>query len=497
MGIKSFYKVSPLEPKPPVKQQKTPFRDSTRFVILVLCILCMTLVLANTLTLNFTIICMGGSVDANGTSIPRFDEKEKGWLFSAVAIGCLIGTIPITELFTRFGARKVKTAYGLISAVATLLSPLAVNLGFYYILVIRAIQGFALTMTFSASGAVTAQWATLSRSGIYVALLSCHLQFAPIFAMPTAAGFCVSSVGWTGVYYLQGGLTILAFALFFYFFRDTPRKHKNVSSKELGKLEAGKTGLGQKNRTPYLTICRDIVIIGTWVSWIGGSIAFQIFLQYGPTYLNKVLGMDVAKTGGATAIPYFLSFLIKVMAGPFSDRATCISERARLILFTIVSQGTMATCFIVLALLPVGQVLVGWIMYAAAIVASGLSCVGVFKCAHMVSRQYLTFVMSVFSIINSCSVLVLPFFVSYMVPTNTSAEWAVVFYIICGVVIATNAFFCIVCRADAASWTKDAPEEIIQEEEKDNEWRLDLPKEKDAPEILEKGKKVEWELEKY
>uniref|UniRef100_A0A1I7Y3N0 MFS domain-containing protein n=1 Tax=Steinernema glaseri TaxID=37863 RepID=A0A1I7Y3N0_9BILA len=443
------------------ERKRSVFRDSTRYAVLVLSTVCMTLVMSNTLALNFTIICMG-SESGNGTTVYDYSQAEKGWLFSAVAIGSLIGTIPITELFTRYGARKVKTAYGLISALATLLSPWAASQGFYWLFAMRAIQGFALTMTYSACGAITSQWATLERSGIFMALLSCHLQFSPMFTMPVAGAFCVSSLGWTGVYYLQGILTLVFFALFYHFYRDTPRMHKSVSDKELGKLEKGKSGVGQKpKRTPYGAISKDLCIIGAWMSWVGGASAFQIFLQYGPTYLNKVLHYEVAKTGFATAIPYMLAFIMKVVAGPFSDYATCISERARLVVFTIISQGTMALCFVILALIPTEQAFLGWCAYTAAITFSGLNCVGIFKCAQMVSRQYLTFVMSVFSVINSLSVLILPPFVSFMVPTNSPSEWATVFFIICGLVIVTNVFFCFVCKAEPASWTKDTQQNVI------------------------------------
>ncbi|KAK0428054.1 hypothetical protein QR680_010572 [Steinernema hermaphroditum] len=447
-----------------VERKRSVFRDSTRYAVLVLCTICMTLVMSNTLALNFTIICMG-SENENVTTVYDYSQTEKGWLFSAVAIGSLIGTIPITELFTLYGARKVQTAYGLISALATLLSPWAASQGFYWLFAMRAIQGFALTMTYSACGAVTSQWATLKRSGIFMALMSCHLQFSPMFTMPVAGAFCVSSLGWTGVYYLQGILTIVFFALLYYFYRDTPRMHKSVSAKELGKLEHGKSGIGQKpKRTPYMTISKDLCIIGAWLSWVGGASAFQIFLQYGPTYLNKVLHYEVAKTGFATAIPYLLSFIMKVLAGPFSDYATCISERSRLVVFTIVSQGTMALCFVILALIPTDQAFIGWCAYTAAITFSGLNCVGIFKCAQMVSRQYLTFVMAVFSVINSMSVLILPPFVSIMVPTNSPSEWAMVFYIICGLVIVTNVFFCFVCRSDPAPWTYDTPKSVANAE---------------------------------
>lgn len=64
----------------------------------------------------------------------------------------------------------------------------------------------------------------------------------------------------------------------------------------------------------------------------------------------QVLHLDVGSTGYATAIPYALSAAVKIVAGPISDRSTCVSERIRIIIFGCLSQGCMAVCFLVLAL---------------------------------------------------------------------------------------------------------------------------------------------------
>jgi len=34
-----------------------------------------------------------------------FTSNEQSWLFSAIAIGQLIGTLPITRIYTQFGLR--------------------------------------------------------------------------------------------------------------------------------------------------------------------------------------------------------------------------------------------------------------------------------------------------------------------------------------------------------------------------------------------------------
>jgi hypothetical protein len=44
--------------------------------------------------------------------------------------------------------------------------------------------------------------------------------------MPIAGELCESSLGWPFVYHAFGSATIVAFLLFFIFYRDSPRLHR-------------------------------------------------------------------------------------------------------------------------------------------------------------------------------------------------------------------------------------------------------------------------------
>uniref|UniRef100_A0A1I8ABJ8 MFS domain-containing protein n=1 Tax=Steinernema glaseri TaxID=37863 RepID=A0A1I8ABJ8_9BILA len=447
------------------------FRDSTRYAVMAVSILCLTAIISNSLALNFTVICMN---DGNPNSTYAYTEDEKGWLFSAIAMGTLVGSIPLSTLTTYLGMRIVFCGYCAVSAVSTLLMPLAAATGFGWVFAMRVLQGTAVAMSFPALGSITSQWSTLKGSGMFISLLSCHLQFGPIFTMPVSGALCVSSLGWPAIYYLQGTLTIAATILFYTFYRDCPRMHKSVSGKELAKIEQGKSTASHKEPVPYKAILASLPIWGVWISNIGGNLGFHILLQYGPTYLNKVLKYEIQSTGFATAVPYVAATLVKVVAGPFSDHATCISEKNRMVIFTIISQGCMALCFVFLAIIPVEMSFVGWLAYTAAIAFSGLNCVGVVKCAQLVSRHHIHFVMAVTSFIASSVVLILPAFVRILAPNNADDEWAMMFWIIAILIVVTNAFFVVVADATPAEWTRSTSAGEVQPEK---------PKEK--PLILE------------
>ncbi|RCN50360.1 transporter, major facilitator family protein [Ancylostoma caninum] len=333
------------------------------------------------------------------------------------------------------------TIYGMITTLATLGFPFAVRAGFTAVFIMRVLQGISTALSFPATGLIPSQWSTIKATGTFIAILSCHVQFCNIFTMPVSGFLCESSFGWPSVFYLQGILSALAFTTFFFFYKDDPSLHR--------------------------AIITDPCILGVWLSTIGGNLGFQIFLLYGPTYMNKVLQLDVTSTGFATALPHILSAIVKFVVGPISDRATCIPGRWRLIFFAAFSQGMMATCILLLAYITNPGL--AQAAYTAAIVFSGINVVGIVKCAQLVARQHAHFVMSVISLLLCAIILLIPVAVNIVCPDNTPEQWSHLFLGISIIVVVANAPFAFVARSDPAPWTGNKIHAVLPE-------KIDRPK---------------------
>ncbi|KAI1713863.1 major facilitator superfamily domain-containing protein [Ditylenchus destructor] len=464
------------------QQSSVYFGNSTRYLVLGLSMLCLSMTMSNSLTLNFTIICMNPEVkhitdDVNVTNIEimdyenrnvedvgllqsgeddryNYNNAEKSALFSAIAVGTIMGTLPITHVTSRFGVRRTFFVYGLISAVSTLLSPFCAWLGFVPLFVMRVLQGVALSTSYPAMGSIIAQWSTLKNSGMYIAFLSCHLQLGPIFTMPVSGEFCESRWGWPGVYYLQGTLTLIFFLFFYLFFTDSPQFHRNVSEKELGKIQKGKnfvTG-DREQKVPWSAMAKDISVWGIFATNLGATMGFQIFMQYGPIYLNKALKFDVQSTGFAAALPYVGSALLKFVVGPLSDYLP-IGGKTRVILFATTSQFLMAACFVALTFLPPTFPTLIQICFTGVTVFSGLNCVGVAKSTQLMSGQFSHVLMAMSALTSSVVVLLIPPVVSLMVPNNTNEEWGRIFILIAIAVVITIIIFDFTAEVDPRPWT--------------------------------------------
>ncbi|KAF7635057.1 hypothetical protein Mgra_00005498 [Meloidogyne graminicola] len=462
------------------------FGHQIRFTIMVISTLCLSSILSNILTFNFTYICMAGvrpnnfseilnnnnnisniTTTTNSNYDPDLDysSAERTALFMAVAVGALLTVFPLTILLGKFGSRIVFGCLGYMSALSTLLIPIAAVTGFPYILTMRIVQGAAFSACLPVMGSITSHWSTIKQNGIFIAILSSFLQIAPLFTMPISGELCTSSIGWPSVYYLHGLVSILLFTIFMLYHRNYPHDHPMVSRTELVKVMFNKggsiySGPGKQKKkiqkVPYKAMYSDMAIWAILVASFGNFMGTQLSLQFMPTYINKVLNLPITQTGMASAVSPLIMFFIKLIAGQSSDKIKFINDLTKLKIYNTLSLSAMGILFCVLAILdPKKSPTICLIVLIASTCILGFNSGGFFKSSQIVSKQHSHFTLANISFLNCVCMLIVPLLNEIIAPDNDPNDWATVLFIHGIILNLSNAFFCIFASAKPASWTLD------------------------------------------
>uniref|UniRef100_A0A1I7YD12 MFS domain-containing protein n=1 Tax=Steinernema glaseri TaxID=37863 RepID=A0A1I7YD12_9BILA len=449
------------------------FCTMIRYVVLALTLTTMSILLANTVLFNFTVICMkpeNRHREMNVSNETRYySSTEEGWIIAAPSVGLVIATLPTVYITQKRGLRQTFTFLGICSGLMTLAYPfLADNI--IASLITRFIQGFAVASAFVAMGIVPIEYGGLKEKGLFVSVLTVTYELGPFTTIPASAVFCSSSFGWEGVYYLFGVFTLISFALFFFFYRNTahknsppPRKDTSLASDEV------KIPKKRDHTVPYRKIFLSTSVWGVLNAAISDSVGYLVFLLYGPIYVNKVLNFDIGNTGLLVAFPHAIAAVTKLLSGAVFHRSTCMSSALGIRLSTFISMNVVIALFVAMALIGSSMPLLAEVLMTVNIVAMAFHFIGVMTAAQIIAEQHTQVISSAIAAIESVFGLLLPPFVSYVAPNHTAEQWAVVFYYVVAILTVSNFLFMFLTKIEQAEWTKKENVKCGLDEEVDRE----------------------------
>ncbi|CAJ0566278.1 unnamed protein product, partial [Mesorhabditis spiculigera] len=443
-----------------------------RFVVAFGCFLCLTSINSNYITMNFTFICMesdmeGAIADENGTLHSRFKytPSDKNFIVWAVAAGTILGTFPINWAYINYGARIPFFIAGTLSVIATAMIPLAASASFYFLLLLRFVQGLAYSADFAAIGLVTVRWAPLAETGVFIAAMTSFTPVSTTVTNPIAGWICDSSLGWRWAFYSHAFVCAIFFIAWIFYYTDNPATHKAVDTEELKKIQKDKTQahLDGDSYVPYWSICQNRTIMVVWFNSFAEMTTVTLLLTYMPLYFHKVLGFDVVTTGILAAVTSFMHAPLKYLSGYCSDKITSIPERLKMQFCNFIAVGFAGICCIVIGIVKTsGGGVVAVCFFAGVYLAMAANCGGFYKCGTLVSRQYAHFVLATIQFMKCVALVAAPASWAIFVRNESDAtEWSYVFYLNGAVLILANIMFVFVCTdqpADFTYITRDNPE---------------------------------------
>ncbi|KAF8368763.1 hypothetical protein PRIPAC_86592 [Pristionchus pacificus] len=399
-----------------------------RFLILALSTLCITQILANQNSYNFSKICVVKGIDPSA----NYTTNQMSVMRSAPAIGSFIALLPMVYLLEKLPRKIILLVCGGITTVATGLVPLVEPMGFGWFLAARILQGVSFCATFPIAGFVTAQWASLKEHGIFLAFLTGFSQLSQMYLF-AIGGIGCSVFTWQSVYYFMAVSGALIFVLFGYFYTDRPHENSRVSPEELAWILKDKTDKNPvKEPVPYKSMFKSKVIWAVWTSAFADILAITFLHMYVPQYFKDYLKFDILKVGCYGAIPMIVQWLCKIFSGWSSDKIKSISENMKLKIYNSIALGGSGVFFMILSFVPA---------------SSQWGCFVVLKVA-----------------IQALCILIEPQITGHILTDNTPFQWGAVLWLHAILLIAATVLFLFWARAEAAPWTEPIETEPVSDE---------------------------------
>lgn len=253
-------------------------------------------------------------------------STQRGQVLGSFFYGYILTQIPGGLLAEKIGGRWVFGIGIVMTAVLTLLTPLAASVSVWLLVAVRSLEGFFEGVTFPAMHSIWAKWAppaersrlaTITYAGPHIGTV---LSF-PLSALLIQYGF---DGGWPSVFYVFGIVGILWFFLWVLVGFSDPASHPRISAQERNYIE---TSIGEPERppTPWLSIFSSPAVWAVIIAHFCNNWGFYTLLTCMPTFFKQALPElsinhgSIVLNGIFSAIPYTLLAILVPTSGIIAD----------------------------------------------------------------------------------------------------------------------------------------------------------------------------------
>ncbi|WP_420542864.1 MFS transporter [Sphingomonas naphthae] len=361
---------------------------------------------------------------------------QTGYILSAFAWAYVIAQIPGGALLDRFGTRRVyATAIAIWSILTALQGLTGLIMGLSAVVMLfglRFLVGLAEAPSFPGNARLVAAWFPASERGTASAIFNAAQYFALVSFSPLM-GWLVHDFGWRTVYWVMGGLGLLATAIFLKMIRS-PASHPSINAAELAHIEQG-GGLihmeDSKVRAAFdwsavPKLLKNRMMLGIYIGQYGINVLTYFFVTWFPIYLVKERGLNIMQAGAAAVLPALCGFLGGIIGGYVSDlllKRTGSVDIARKTPLTI---GMLLATAIIACVFVDAEWLVILLM-SIAFFGKGIASLGWAIMADVAPKEAAGVASGVFNMLGNVGGIVTPIAIGYIVAATGSFDWALIF----------------------------------------------------------------------
>ncbi|XP_046815652.1 putative inorganic phosphate cotransporter [Vespa crabro] len=411
--------------------------------------------------ISVAVVAMSNSTTAN----PEIEDygwtsSQRSSILSSFFWGYTIIQIPSGYFISIWSTQKVLCLGMFICGVFSLLTHVAAHYGgIIAVYVCRVGMGLSQGCLLPSIHSLLSKWVPPSERARLGTFTYAGAQFGTVLALPFSGLLAASSIGWPSIFYIFGAFAVCWSIIFLFLGSDTPSTHSTISIEEKmyikSSLESTHTDNKEKLRTPWKEIFTSTPMWALIIAHCGQNWGYWTLLTEMPTYLNSVLGFDIEKNGGISALPYLAMWILSFPISWLSDYALKknVSRSITRKLANTLAYWGPAAALIVLGFVPINNPLWTVIILIVAVGLNAGSLCG-YQLNHIdLSPNHAGTMMSITNCLASVTAIIAPIICGEIITDLSSTHlWSIVFYISAGVYFVSNLIFLIWGKAEIQWW---------------------------------------------
>jgi MFS family permease len=235
------------------------------------------------------------------------NNTELGRVLGAFGLAYALFQIVGGWIGDRFGPRRILFICAVVWSAATVATGLVG--GFVSLLAVRFILGLGEGATFPTATCAMSNWFSAEKRGFAQGITHSFARAGNAIAPPVVAGLMILT-GWRGAFVILGGLSFSWAILWFWYFRDNPREHKDIVEADLVDLQVyrGRDAplpVPWRRLFPRMLPTTAVYFCYAWTLWL--------YLTWLPSFFQQGYGLNLKNTA-------FFSFGV-LLAGVVGDTA--------------------------------------------------------------------------------------------------------------------------------------------------------------------------------
>jgi sugar phosphate permease len=261
----------------------------------------------------------------------HIDKITMGVIFSAFTLGYALFQIPGGWLADKFGPRRVLTsivAYWSVFTIATAAAWSATSL-----IVIRFLFGTGEAGAFPGATRAFSRWLPPTERGFAQGITHSGARLAGALT-PGLVALIMVNWGWRAAFVALGSTGFLWGAAWYWFYRDRPEEHPNMTDGELAVIREsvkgdatgarghghGHSSSGNTTKVPWRVLLRSPNMWTICLMYFCYVYTLWIFLTWMPSYLVESRGFSLLKGGVLAGLPLLAGSVTNTLGGWISDR---------------------------------------------------------------------------------------------------------------------------------------------------------------------------------